>query len=246
MSEVCCQLNPVGSPDPSAEAKTLALGWLRHKALITNPHESLIRSLAILIDRAEKGSLSSANAKDQAERSTKGFSTYVKVETEPGIPMLLFCPKCGERHIDEGEFATKLHHTHACQECGMVWRPSIAATCGVQFLPGFKSEPSRETHMGWCALVTGNANSCSCDAFEKAGRGLGVLPKVEWKHETRGVESTTFANGDRLCVTDDGVWTIFLWKGERAFISATANGRCNHTDLAKRRALLVYTGMVSP
>ncbi len=29
---------------------------------------------------------------------------------------------------------------HACQHCGLVWRPAIVATCGVQFLPGFKSE----------------------------------------------------------------------------------------------------------
>lgn len=56
------------------------------------------------------------------------------------IAMLLHCPQCGERHIDKGEFATKPHHTHACQECGHVWRPAIVATVGVQFLPGFKDE----------------------------------------------------------------------------------------------------------
>lgn len=39
------------------------------------------------------------------------------------IPMLLWCPECGARHIDENEYATKPHHTHACQGCGMVWRP---------------------------------------------------------------------------------------------------------------------------
>lgn len=58
------------------------------------------------------------------------------------IPMLLWCPECGTRHIDEGEFATKKHHTHACQSCGNCWRPAIVATCGVQFLPGFKNERS--------------------------------------------------------------------------------------------------------
>jgi hypothetical protein len=56
------------------------------------------------------------------------------------IPMLIYCPECSERHLDEGEFATKPHHTHACQFCGCVWRPAIVATCGVQFLPGFKNE----------------------------------------------------------------------------------------------------------
>jgi hypothetical protein len=59
------------------------------------------------------------------------------------IPMILTCPSCGERHVDQGEFATKPHHTHACQHCGMVWRPALVATVGVQFLPGFKDETGR-------------------------------------------------------------------------------------------------------
>ncbi len=53
------------------------------------------------------------------------------------VPMLLWCPECGERHVDVA-LATKVHHTHACQHCGHCWRPAIAATTGVQFLPGFK------------------------------------------------------------------------------------------------------------
>lgn len=60
--------------------------------------------------------------------------------TTESLPMLLWCPECGKRHIDEGEFATKLHATHACQHCGMVWRPAIVNTTGVQFLPGFKND----------------------------------------------------------------------------------------------------------
>lgn len=55
-------------------------------------------------------------------------------------PMLLWCPGCGYRHIDVGKFATKVHHTHACQNCGVVWRPAIVATAGVLFLPGFRDE----------------------------------------------------------------------------------------------------------
>jgi predicted RNA-binding Zn-ribbon protein involved in translation (DUF1610 family) len=60
-----------------------------------------------------------------------------KVLTIIPIQMLLWCPNCHSRHIDEGEFTSKAHHTHACQQCGMVWRPAIEPTCGVQFLPGF-------------------------------------------------------------------------------------------------------------
>lgn len=56
------------------------------------------------------------------------------------VPMRLVCPACGNLHIDEGEFATKPHHTHACQHCGEVWRPAVVATVGVRFLPGFRNE----------------------------------------------------------------------------------------------------------
>lgn len=62
-------------------------------------------------------------------------------ETPSPIPMLLVCPCCHARHIDEGEFATKPHHTHACQHCGMCWRPAIVPTVGVRFLPGFYNGP---------------------------------------------------------------------------------------------------------
>lgn len=53
------------------------------------------------------------------------------------VPMILTCPSCKVRHIDEDAFATKPHHTHACQSCGMVWRPAKVDTVGVHFLPGY-------------------------------------------------------------------------------------------------------------
>lgn len=65
---------------------------------------------------------------------------YGKPPPDPlPIPIRLGCPGCGELHIDEGEFATKPHHTHACQNCGAVWRPAVVCTVGVRFLPGFKN-----------------------------------------------------------------------------------------------------------
>lgn len=57
------------------------------------------------------------------------------------VPMLLFCPN-GHRHIDEEAFADVPHHTHACQECGIVWRPAKLNTHGVQFLPGYRNGES--------------------------------------------------------------------------------------------------------
>lgn len=79
-----------------------------------------------------------------AENVNKAIDYYIATTKNQPIPMLLFCPWCGHRHIDEGEFATKSHHTHACQTCGMVWRPAIVPTVGVVFLPGFKNEGDPE------------------------------------------------------------------------------------------------------
>lgn len=56
------------------------------------------------------------------------------------VPMILHCPMCHERHYDEGEFAHKAHHTHACQGCGHVWRPAKVNTHGMRFLPGYKND----------------------------------------------------------------------------------------------------------
>jgi hypothetical protein len=71
------------------------------------------------------------------------LAALVGTGAQVSIPMRLTCPACNTLHIDEGEFATKPHHTHACQECGNVWRPAIVATTGVMFLPGFKSAVAR-------------------------------------------------------------------------------------------------------
>lgn len=66
------------------------------------------------------------------------------VQKSKPIPMLLYCPECGKRHIDvkdgDVDWTTKEHHTHSCQHCGMTWRPAVVPTVGVQFLPGFKNK----------------------------------------------------------------------------------------------------------
>lgn len=64
------------------------------------------------------------------------------------IPMILHCPECRARHVDEGEFATKVHHTHSCQSCGLSWRPAVVPTVGVRFLPGFKNDAAMFESIG--------------------------------------------------------------------------------------------------
>lgn len=59
------------------------------------------------------------------------------------IPLAMFCPR-GHQHIDEGEWATRPHKTHQCQQeifggpggevigiCGLEWRPAEFPTVGV-------------------------------------------------------------------------------------------------------------------
>jgi rubredoxin len=70
-----------------------------------------------------------------------------KLDASYTIPMILNCPECGARHIDEGPFAEVAHHTHACQGCGFVWRPAKVNTHGVQFLPGYQN-PAASTVKG--------------------------------------------------------------------------------------------------
>lgn len=41
---------------------------------------------------------------------------------EPRFTVPLFCPFCGLRHVDEGEWTTRPHHKHLCGACGGFWR----------------------------------------------------------------------------------------------------------------------------
>jgi hypothetical protein len=67
----------------------------------------------------------------------EGMHTFTMGGVDP-MPVILFCPN-GHRHVDGASF-TKPHHTHACQTCGIVWRPMIERTVGAQFLPGYKDD----------------------------------------------------------------------------------------------------------
>lgn len=50
------------------------------------------------------------------------------------IDMLIFCPVCGEQHIDEpdGDWTNPPHKSHLCLSCKAVWRISDVPTNGVE------------------------------------------------------------------------------------------------------------------
>jgi hypothetical protein len=127
------------------EAAALIRESIRVRATAIEERE-LIRRLELDCEawrnRAERFSRTIVEIAAQHTRylTSDGQSLAPAVAAAP-VPMILYCPMCAERHVDEGEFATREHHTHACQRCGHVWRPALVATVGVKFLPGFQNEP---------------------------------------------------------------------------------------------------------
>jgi hypothetical protein len=51
---------------------------------------------------------------------------------EAGIPTLLWCPRCGQPHIDRGLWVSVPHRTHYCNYCCTEWRPFEVATYGCE------------------------------------------------------------------------------------------------------------------
>lgn len=52
------------------------------------------------------------------------------------IAMILYCPNCHKKHIDEPDPArgwpNPPHKSHLCLFCGTVWRPADIPTTGVK------------------------------------------------------------------------------------------------------------------
>ncbi len=114
-------------------------------ATAPKPEDSSVRSLLIMLNCLYQARGENLNEHGEASMRDNHDTLRAYILKDPRhqpdrpIPMFLTCPKCNARHIDEGEFATKSHHTHSCQECGLTWRPAVVPTVGVLFLPGFKS-----------------------------------------------------------------------------------------------------------
>lgn len=113
----------------------------------TGPKADDIRKAVLKALDAQMGSVEAAEGEIRVRPRQLVGKTLVgqapklaPLKEEPeSIPMRINCPVCGELHIDEGEFETRVHHTHACQKCGLPFRPALVPTKGVRFLPGFKN-----------------------------------------------------------------------------------------------------------
>lgn len=102
------------------------------------------RKIVELLKKNDLVLVSEKVAKDIEETRKSSVNNYSRIWSLENkllapIELIIHCPECKGRHIDEGEFADKVHHTHSCQHCGFTWRPAKQPTKGVQFLKGFKN-----------------------------------------------------------------------------------------------------------
>lgn len=104
---------------------------LAHRIEVLHGDISRVRDLLEQRDREHR---------EEVERLNTQFAAAHQraAELEAPLPLILYCPLCHTRHIDEGEQTTKPHRTHACQNprCGHLWAPAVVPTVGVWTLPG--------------------------------------------------------------------------------------------------------------
>lgn len=118
--------------------------------------------------------------------------------TDSPIPMRIPCPECKTLHIDEGIWATKPHHTHSCQSCGLTWRPAVVHTVGVRFLPGFKNdEPEGVASIKAMTGTFGVIEPGQQWQHLKNDDAL-ILTVKEVGHYANGVPKVSFTNGSLM------------------------------------------------
>jgi len=128
------------------------------------------------------------------------------------IDMLLFCPECGEQHVDAPEeyerdeglsvrmdvhWTNPPHRSHLCHACECIWRPSDVATNGVAKIA------TRGKADTWDAIA--EQPSCGQDA------DMAALDWIEAMHTLHGsVEFLYVVDGYEVRITkDDGnSWTL--------------------------------------
>lgn len=159
--------------------------------------ETLRRELSGCFDQLR--TVSAQALAESGDRANSSFHDGPHVSTPKGeptpVPMILYCPMCTERHVDEGEFETKVHHTHSCQSCGHTWRPAVVPTIGVMYLPGFKNESATalsDEELGrrlWAFAVDidGAPDAQHAEALGRRARQL-VPGLVDWEQRDQLIE----------------------------------------------------------
>lgn len=77
----------------------------------------------------------------------KGYAKGLKDARLEPIEMILHCPTCQRRHVDEEEWRKIPHRSHLCDGCGCVWRPADVPTIGVKSITTHGRDDT-VTHLG--------------------------------------------------------------------------------------------------
>ncbi len=149
-SEVYAKLSKCGDRVADLESEVASLQGVNR---VLNKRNTELEGEVLRLRSAESKPLSQADW--QSQFAAEPVSVDWRDMTP--VPMILTCPLCNARHIDEGDFATKVHRDHACQSCGLPWRPALVPTVGVQFLPGYKNEVRTVSVTGVVSVVSTKA-----------------------------------------------------------------------------------------
>lgn len=127
--------NPMTHPSPEAVAKAMDYAVV------------VARDMKRRAARGTHPDMPSETCIDTLAAHVAALTAQLKAERAP-IKMVLFCPACGEQHIDAPEPAIGVepttgdgglvpwsnppHRSHLCHACGHIWRPADVATEGVR------------------------------------------------------------------------------------------------------------------
>ncbi|MDN7913726.1 hypothetical protein [Burkholderia cepacia] len=88
--------------------------------------------------------IADGNCGPRTRATLVALRTLLAAQQPESIDMLLFCPKCGEQHVDapdadahthadghESMWTNPPHRSHLCHACGTIWRPADVPTNGV-------------------------------------------------------------------------------------------------------------------
>lgn len=103
-------------------------------SLYSNAGVTRLIDYAISLEKQNKILLDQHKFKENMKAMVSGREEpYPEVEMEV-VPLSLemYCPKCGEQHVDEGEWSTREHKTHQCQSCMHEWKPFLVPSFGIK------------------------------------------------------------------------------------------------------------------
>ena len=118
------------------------------------------------------------------------FRVIDRLRAQPHAPidMILYCPNCGEQHIDGHETAPGMfspeqdwtnppHRSHLCHQCGIVWRPADVPTNGVAEIKTEGKDDNWVVHAG--EIQAAEVEGTGSPTLAERGEVLGA-PHPDW------------------------------------------------------------------